>query len=46
MAYRKPELVHLADAIRAVESHMKPMGTEDNPHTNPQKTSAAYEADE
>jgi hypothetical protein len=46
MEYRKPELVLSADAIRTIESHMKPIGQVDNPNSNPNKTSPAYEADE
>lgn len=46
MKYRKPELVVLPDAIRTIESHMKPIGQFDNPNSNPRKTSPAYEADE
>jgi hypothetical protein len=44
--YRKPEMVISIDAIRTIESHMKPIGQVDNPNSNPQKTSPAYEADE
>lgn len=44
--YRKPELVVVADALQTTESHVKPFGMVDNPDTNPQKTSTAYEADE
>jgi hypothetical protein len=46
MEYRKPELLVSADAICAIESHVKPFGLADNPDTNPNKTSTAYEADE
>lgn len=46
MKYQKPEVVLLADALHAIESHVKPIGLVDNPDTNPQKTSTAYEADE
>jgi hypothetical protein len=44
--YQKPEVVLSTDAARAIESHVKPIGLVDNPDTNPQKTSTAYEADE
>jgi hypothetical protein len=44
--YQKPELVVLAGAVRLIESHVKPDGMTDNPDTNPNKTSTAYEADE
>jgi hypothetical protein len=46
MQYQKPELLVAADAIRVIESHVKPIGLVDNPDTNPNKTSTAYEADE
>ncbi len=46
MEYRKPELVFSADALQMIQSHVKPFGMVDNPDTNPQKTSTAYEADE
>jgi hypothetical protein len=44
--YQKPTVVFSADALRAIESHVKPIGLQDSPDTNPQKTSTAYEADE
>jgi hypothetical protein len=46
MEYRKPELVVSSDAIRVIEAHLKPVGNPDNPTSDPEQTSAAYEADE
>lgn len=46
MKYQKPEVVLSVDAIRTIESNMKPIGDVDNPNDDPQKTSSAYQADE
>ena len=46
MKYQRPEIRLDAEAIRAIESHRKPIGQHDNPDSNPLKTSPAYEADE
>jgi hypothetical protein len=46
MEYRKPELVVSSDAIRVIESHLKPVGNPDSPTSDPDQTSPAYEADE
>jgi hypothetical protein len=46
MKYSRPELIVSDDAIRVIQSHVKPFGMVDSPNTNPNKTSTAYEADE
>jgi hypothetical protein len=45
MEYRKPEIVAFAEALSAIQGS-KGMGLQDNPDTNPIKTTNAYEADE
>lgn len=46
MKYQKPEVLLFADAVSTIESFIKPHGTVDNPNSDPEKSSSAYEADE
>ncbi|HXM14139.1 MAG TPA: hypothetical protein VN933_02785 [Candidatus Eremiobacteraceae bacterium] len=46
MKYEKPEVRIAAEAIRAIESHTKFLGTPDTMVGNPIHTTPAYEADE